>query len=277
MNTRMSLRDKGMARLLSRSSRANRFDAVIERVGVRPSNILDLGCGIGALTTRLAEKFPSSLIVGVDRSEYLLRKLHGKRIALTVLADIEDLPLREDFFDVAMAVQVFHEIISLKGTHALIQTLRGIGESLKSGGKLVIFDHVSPGDAPVLVRLSNEMQVKFEEFQAKFKHRKITCHHHGEGLIRISLQDFYDFLTKIWALNSELEEEEMHETHTPFTPEELKDLLQKAGFEIEEAVGFSSVHLIKGTTVQSKVELPDRQIVMVARKRTTRTDIAGDR
>ena len=80
----MSLKDKEMARLLSRPSRAKRFGVVIERIDTGASTILDLGCGIGALTTYLVEKFPSSSIVGIDSSEYLLRKFQKKRIALIV-------------------------------------------------------------------------------------------------------------------------------------------------------------------------------------------------
>ncbi len=261
----MSLRDKEMAKLLSRPSRARRFDAILGIVSGKPSTILDLGCGIGALAEHLIQKFPSSLIVGVDRSKYLLQKFQKKRIALTVLVDLPHLPLKENF-DLAIAIQVLHEIMSLKGSDAVIQTLRNIGASLKSGGELVIFDHVNPGDTPVSVELSNGMQAKFREFQAKFKHRKITCKHQDEGLVRISLRDLYDFHTKKWALNSELEEEEMNETHTPFTPEELSDFLQKAGFKLVQSLGLRPVHLDRGMILHSKIELPERQIVMLARK-----------
>jgi len=262
----MSSRDKGMARLLSRPSRSRRFDAVIERINPRASTILDLGCGIGALTTSLAEKFPSSLIVGVDKSKYLLRKLQKKGIASTVLADIPSLPFKENTFDVAIAIQVLHEIVSLKETCALIQTLKNVRSSLGSGGELIIFDHVSPGDVPVLIRLSDEMLAKFREFQMKFKHRKVAHQDRGEGLISLSMRDFYDFLTKIWALNTNLEEEEMNETHTPFTRQELKDFLLKAGLKIEQISDMAPVHPRKGIVVQSKVKLPDRQIVLLARK-----------
>ena len=266
MMTHMSSRERGMARLLSRPSRTRRFEAVMERISPGASSILDLGCGIGALTTCLSEKFPSSLLVGVDRSKYLLRKLQRRGIASAVLSDIQYLPLKEGSFDVAIAIQVLHEIMSLKGTHALVQTLRNAWSSLKSGGQLIIFDHVNPGDTPVLVELSDEMLEKFREFQTKFKHRKVTCQDHGKKLVRISLRDLYDFLTKIWALNSELEEEEMNETHTPFTSQELKDFLMKAGFKVEHLSNLTPIHLPKGTTVQSKVKLPKRQIVLLARK-----------
>lgn len=264
--TAMSSKEKGMAKLLSRPSRARRFDAIIERIDSGASTILDLGCGIGALTASLAEKFPSSLIVGVDKSKYFLHKLQRKGLALPVLADISKLPLKEGSFEVAIAIQVLHEIISLKGACNLIQTLRNIGSSLRSGGKLIIFDHVSLGDALVLLKLSNEMLTKFREFQRKFKHRKVTWQDHGERLVSISMRDFYDFLTKIWALDSELEEEEMNETHTPFTRQELKDFLLKAAFKIEQISSLTSVHPRKGIAVQSKVKLPDRQILLLARK-----------
>ncbi|NIO37427.1 methyltransferase domain-containing protein [Candidatus Bathyarchaeota archaeon] len=262
----MSSREKGMARLLSRLSRAKRFDAVMEKISAGASTFLDLGCGNGALTSILTGTFPSALIVGVDRSKYLLHELQRKRIALTVLADISNLPFKKDFFDVAVAVQVLHEIMSLKGISAMIQTMENVRSLLRIGGEFIIFDHVNPGDALVLIKLSNPMLKKFREFQKKFKHRKITCQDQGEGLVNISMRDFYDFLTKIWALNSELEEEEMNETHTPFTRQELKDHLVKIGFKVEQISSFATVHPHKGIAVHSNVKLPERQIVLLARK-----------
>jgi len=262
----MSSRDKGMAKLLSRPSRSRRFAKVIERISPKASTILDLGCGVGALTTRLAEKFPSSLIIGVDKSKYLLRELHKKRISSIVLADIPNLPFKENVFDVAIAIQVLHEILSPKGIHALIQTFRNVWRSLSSGGEFIIFDHVSPGDNPVLIKLSSDMLMKLKEFKRKFKYRKISWRGQSDGLVSLSMRDFYDFITKIWALNSDLEEEEMNETHTPFTRQELKDYLLKAGFKVEEASRFMSVRPRKGITLQSKVVLPGRQIVLLARK-----------
>jgi len=264
----MSSRDKGMARLLSRPSRSRRFAKVIERINPEASTILDLGCGVGALTTSLAENFPSSLIVGVDKSKYLLRKFQRKGIPSTVLADIPHLPFKDDVFDVAIAIQVLHEIVSLKDTNALIRTLKNVHNSLGSGGEFIIFDHVSPGDIPVLIRFSAGRLANLREFQTKFKHRAVTYQDRGEGLISISMRDFYDFLTKIWALNTDLEDEEMNETHTPFTRQELKEYLLKAGFKVEQTLGYNTTPIRprKGITLQSKVKLPDRQIVVLARK-----------
>ena len=255
-----------MARLLSRPSRSKRFDVVMERINPKASIILDLGCGLGALTTRSARDFPSSLIVGIDKSKFLLRELQRKRIALTVLADIPSLPFKEEIFDVAIASQVLHEIASLKGTGALIHTFRNVHSVLRSDGEFVIFDHVSPGDVPILVRFSSEILTKFREFQMKFKHRKIIYQDHGKGLVGLSMRDFYDFLTKIWALNTSLEEEEMNETHTPFTRQELQDFLLKATFKVKQISYMTPIHLRKGIAVQSNLMLPNRQIVAVAKK-----------
>jgi len=260
-----SAREKEMARILARRHRVRRFEAVMAQVRSEPSAVLDLGCGIGALTTMLAERFPSALIVGIDRSRYLLSGLQRKRIALTVLGEISALPFRDDFFDLAVTVQVLHEIISAKGDRVLVETLQNIRETMSQGGEFVIFDHCSPTGDPVLVRFSKERLGKLREFQAKFRHRKITFEDRGEGLVRISRRDFYDFLTKIWALGSDLEGEEMNETHTPFTRRELEGVLQEAGFSVERIAGLTSVGSRKGITLQSKERLPKRHILVLAK------------
>lgn len=255
-----------MARLLSRPSRSRRFDVVTERINPKASTVLDLGCGIGALTTSLIKKLPSALIVGVDKSKYLLRRLQGEGVALVVLADIANLPCKEETFDVAIAVQVLHELVSVKETGAIVEVLKSVHSALRGHGEFIIFDHVSPGDVPIRIRLSGERLAKFREFQRKFKQRDVTYQDRGNGLIGLSMRDFYDFLTKSWALNTDLEEEEMHETHTPFTRGELEDFLSKAGFKVEHVSTMTPVHPRKGIVVESSEKLPDRQVVVVARK-----------
>jgi len=262
----MTLTEKAMARLLSRRARISMFDPVLARVSPKVSTILDLGCGVGALAGELARKFPSSMIVGVDMSKYLLLKLQRKGIALTVLADIRSLPFKEGIFDVAIAIQVLSEVVSLKVTGALIQTLKNVHFSLRSDGEFIICDHVSPGDAPILLRLSDQMLTKLREFKTKFKHHYVNYQDQGEGVISTTMRDLYDFLTKIWALSTDLEDEEMNETHTPFTPEELQRFLLKAGFKVQQIVNVAPVPPVEGLFLQSDVELPGRQIVAVARK-----------
>lgn len=265
----MSAREKEMAELLGKNHRNERLSAVMTYVNTDVSAILDLGCGIGALTTRLAERFPSALIVGIDRSKYLLNKLQRKKNTMTILGDIPSLPLKNLSFDLVVAVQVLHEIFHFKGAKALITTFQNVSHLLKKDGELIILDHFNPGDASISFKLPEELRRKLREFQSKFKPRKITYYDSGEGWIRTSMRDFYDFVTKIWALNSGLEEEEMSETHTPFTRQELETLVEEAGFEVVYTTSLTPIdrHLeYYGVIVEPVERLPNRHILLKAKK-----------
>ncbi|MDH5482830.1 MAG: class I SAM-dependent methyltransferase [Candidatus Bathyarchaeota archaeon] len=269
----MSVREKEMAELLAKAHRNKRLSAVVACITRDVSSILDLGCGIGALATRLADTFPSTLVVGIDRSRYLLSKMKKKKTVSRILGDMPTLPFRNQSFDLVVAVQVLHEIFHFKGPKALNRTLQNVSGLLKKDGELVILDHFNPGDAPISFKIPEEMRNKLLEFQRKFKPRKITYYESSEGWLRISLRDFCDFVTKIWALNSELEEEEMSETHTPFTHQELKKLVQDAGFRITHTINLTSLdrHLkYYGITVEPATRLPNRHILLQARKRGER-------
>jgi len=265
----MSAKEKEMAELLAKSHREHRLSAVIACIDPHVSAILDMGCGIGALTTRLAKRFPSTLIVGIDRSKYLLSKLQRRKNVLTILGDIPAIPLKNRFFDLVVAIQVLHEIFHFKGARALLSTLQNVFCLLKKDGEFIIMDHFNPGDAPISFKLPEELRSKLLEFQIKFKPRKVTYHDLGEGRFRTSMRDFYDFVTKIWALNSGLEEEEMSETHTPFTCEELVNLVQNAGFKVTYTTSLTSINRYLeyyGITVESAKRLPNRHIMLQAKK-----------
>ena len=265
----MSAKEKEMAELLAKAHRDERLSTVITYVNSDVSAILDLGCGIGALTTRLAERFPSTLIVGIDRSKYLLSKLQGKRNVMRILGDIPALPLKNHSFDLVVAVQVLHEIFHFKGVQTLIGTFQNVYRSLRKGGEFIILDHFNPSDAPISFKISEELRKKLGEFQSKFKPRKITYYDSGEGWIKTSIRDFYDFVTKIWALNTGLEEEEMSETHTPFTRQELENLVKEAGFKVAHTTSLTPIdrHLeYYDITLESAVRLPNRHILLKAKK-----------
>ncbi len=267
----MSAKEKEMAELLAKKHRNERLSAIITYVNPDVSAILDLGCGIGGLTTRLAERFPSTLIIGIDRSKYLLSRLQRKGNAMTILGDIPALPLKNHSFDLVVAVQVLHEIFHFKGAKALLRTFQNVFHLLKKDGELIILDHLNPGNAPISFKLPEELRNKLREFQSKFKPRKIAYYDSGEGWIRTSMRDFCDFVTKIWALNSGLEEEEMSETHTPFTYQELENLVQDAGFKVEHMTSLTPTdrHLeYYGITVEPNVRLPNRHILLKAKKET---------
>jgi SAM-dependent methyltransferase len=265
----MSAREKEMAELLAKNHREERLSAIITYVEPDVSAVLDLGCGIGALTSRLAERFPSTLIVGIDRSKYLLSRLQRKSNVMKILGDIPSIPLKNHFFDLVVAVQVLHEIFHFKGAKALIRTFHSVAHLLKNEGEFIILDHSNPGDTPISFRLPEELRKKLREFQSKFKPRKITYYDSGSGWIRTSMRDFYDFVTKIWALNSGLEEEEMSETHTPFSPLELENLIQEAGFEVTHTISLTSIERYLqyyDITLEKAIKLPNRHILVKAKK-----------
>jgi len=265
----MTAREKEMAELLARADREERFSTIMAYINSSVSAILDVGCGIGALSTRLAERFPLALIVGIDRSKYLLSQLQRKRNVLTVLGDVFYLPLRNSSFELIVAVQVIHEIFQLKGAQNLTKAFQNVYSLLKKNGEFIIFDHVNPGDTQISLKLPEKLIEKLHEFQLKFKLRKITYNDLSKGRIKISMRDFYDFVTKIWALNSELEEEEMSEAHTPFTCQELVNAVHETGFKVTHTRSLTSIdgHLEHyGIILETAVKLPNRHIMLQAMK-----------
>ena len=141
---------------------------------------------------------------------------------------------------------------------------------MRLNGEFVIFDHVDPGDTLISLKLPQELLKKLRESQSKFKPRRIAFTDLSRGRIRTDMRDFYDFVTKIWALNSELEEEEMSETHTPFTNQELVDLVHRAGFEVADITSLTPLdrHLeYHGITLESAGKLRNRHIVLQVKKR----------
>ncbi|MCW4021144.1 MAG: class I SAM-dependent methyltransferase [Candidatus Bathyarchaeota archaeon] len=265
----MSEREEVMAKILGRPERGERFLAVTDCIRLDASAILDLGCGTGVLASTLAERVPSALVVGVDKSRYLLSESRRRKKFLTVLSDIPCLPFKNNFFDAAVAIQVLHEIFHFKGADSFLRTLKRVHDVLREEGYFIILDHVNPGGTLITLRLPKGFTNKLCEFQCKFKARRVKYEDLDRCRIRISMRDFYDFVTKIWALNSELEEEEMNETHTPFTSQEIECLLQQAGFKTARVASLTSIdsHLEHCNIIlESSVRLPNRHILIQARK-----------
>lgn len=76
------------------SERAAPFDDLLKLVDLRPRlKVVDLGCGTGELTRRLADSLPKSDVLGLDNSAHMLAKAESaKRAGLTfTLGDQADL------------------------------------------------------------------------------------------------------------------------------------------------------------------------------------------
>ena len=237
------------------------------------SSILDIGCGIGVLIPLLADRAPSASIVGIDVSYYLLSELKDKRMhprSTLVQAKIPGFPFKTKSFDLAVAVQSLHEIFHFLGEEALVTVIDWVYSLLSDNGTIIVLDHQNPGTKLIEIILSPEILDTLQVFKERFKPRAVVYEKVDECSIRISMRDFYDFVTKIWALGTPLEEEEMNETHTPFSVEEFVHYIENAGFYVNYIENITPIdyHLDKyNITIQNDINLPKRHFVIRAKKR----------
>ena len=83
-------------------------------------DILDLGCGWGALTLYAAERYPASRIVAVSHSgsqrRYIEARAKRRRLAniRVITGDISDLDLKHEGFDRVVSVEMFEHMNNLE-------------------------------------------------------------------------------------------------------------------------------------------------------------------
>lgn len=116
--------DQQTAMLADRySQRAEAYDAlwspIIRPVGERliarlplsnrTRHVIDIGTGAGALLQAIQRAAPSAVIVGIDRSQGMLRLARGKHAGPLALMDVQRLALPANRFEVAVvAFVLFH-------------------------------------------------------------------------------------------------------------------------------------------------------------------------
>ena len=194
--------------------------------------IIDLGCGIGTLSKIIAKKKTGLTVVGLDYSRALLKEaISGMTNFFVVRGEASQPPFIANSFDCAVASRVLHEVQHFRDKDALQKLLRNTWIILKDSGQLLLFDHLDPGDAVVNMVLPAPLLNKLRDFQKKFKVRPITFEAHGHS-VEIKARDLHDFLTKIWSLDTEMQEEEMSETHAPWRKKTIMSMLRSIGFSI---------------------------------------------
>ncbi len=109
---------------------------------------LDIGCGNGALTIKLARKFTAARVTGIDywgkRWEYSKSTCEANAKAESVndrvvfqKASALKLPFEDEYFDAAVSNLVFHEIGDAKDKRELIREALRV---VKKGGKFAFQD-----------------------------------------------------------------------------------------------------------------------------------------
>jgi SAM-dependent methyltransferase len=98
---------------------------------------LDVGCGTGALATRLAEA--GYEVSGVDPSAGMLEVLRARSGAIeAVKAAGTSLPFADDSFDLVLCVAVMHHIAE---PGDVSQTLAEMVRVAKPAGRILVWDH----------------------------------------------------------------------------------------------------------------------------------------
>jgi demethylmenaquinone methyltransferase/2-methoxy-6-polyprenyl-1,4-benzoquinol methylase len=113
--------------------------AVIEEID-RDGNILDLCCGTGTVTTRLAKARSTSQVFGLDLSSDMLNVATRKAGELPNISFMEgtaqNLPFPNSYFDAVTISFALHEMPKDERDAALKEAFR----TLKTDGKIVILD-----------------------------------------------------------------------------------------------------------------------------------------
>ena len=113
------------------------FSALLERHGFPPAGrILELGCGQGLRTLRMAELYPRAEVIGIDRSSELLESAStaSSGRASFLEADLYELPFADESFDFVYSRLVFMHLSDP------LRALRSIRRVLRPGGKVLIED-----------------------------------------------------------------------------------------------------------------------------------------
>jgi 2-polyprenyl-6-hydroxyphenyl methylase/3-demethylubiquinone-9 3-methyltransferase len=110
------------------------------KAGPAPSSILELGCGEGAVTSRLSRAFPDAAILGVDVTPRVGRLFDGRGDKVSFeQKPVQQVALeRPGSFDLLIAVDVIHHIPPAER----LSVLQAARKTLASGGVFAIKDWI---------------------------------------------------------------------------------------------------------------------------------------
>ncbi|HTJ85586.1 MAG TPA: methyltransferase [Polyangiaceae bacterium] len=198
----------------ARSDKARMLDFV------KPGTIVEVGPGGGVVLDLLAQRFSGSRIVGLDASiavvEAHAAKHAGKSPGYEVRhGDAFELPtiFGRGEVDTVVFCSVLHEIYSYVEwgepprrfqLDAVLALLAAAYESLRPGGRIIVRDGVAPADEPRILAFDDPAwREGFELFAKTYEPRKIPYEPAGDGRVRLSQRDLFEFLTTFtWGPDS---------------------------------------------------------------------------
>ncbi|MCC6750694.1 MAG: class I SAM-dependent methyltransferase [Deltaproteobacteria bacterium] len=198
--------------------------------------ILELGCGTGRIALPLARD--GHALVGVDLSRAMLTRARRRAERLPAAArdrlrlvqgDILALPLEGRF---QLVVCAFNTLQHVYRAEALVDLLRGVRERLRPDGRFV-FDVLNPD----LAWLTRDPQRRWA--RTRFKHPSsgrplvYTTNHTYDPVTQIVLVNIYYDPPPGEAGASHV----VRLAHRQYFPQELRMLVEVAGFRVERCFG----------------------------------------
>ena len=103
------------------------------------TDVLDVGCGTGAVIELLHEKYPDAHYVGLDLTPDMIAVAQAKSLngCEFVVGDAEDLPFPANSFDAALSSNSFHHYPNPEKFFA------GVARVLRPGGRLILRDYTA--------------------------------------------------------------------------------------------------------------------------------------
>ena len=116
------------------------------------TNVLDAGCGTGAVISLLSEKYPDKHYTGIDLSPKMIEVSMAKKAknAKFICGDCENLPFDDNSFDVVTCSMSFHHYPNP------VDFFRSCERVLRPGGRLIIRDMTAN---PIMLKLINAVEM----------------------------------------------------------------------------------------------------------------------
>lgn len=164
---------------------AQRLLGRMDIVRLNPKTIVDVGCGTGDTTLKLARNYKQSQVIGVDFAEYMLDQARSKlswrdkmlrRQPQFICGDAETLPLADHSVDFVFSS------LTVQWCNDLDNAFSEFRRILKPGG-LLMFSSLGPDTL-------KELRESWQSVDAaQHVHSFIDMHHVGDALLRAQLAD----------------------------------------------------------------------------------------